>query len=73
MKNKTYKFNRWWLTGFTQAEGSFVVSFEPRKKGRLPLYPRFAFVYTQNVKEAEISKSLQEFLGVGPFTIVEMR
>lgn len=28
MKTKLFNFTKWWLTGFTQADGGFVVNFD---------------------------------------------
>lgn len=66
---RKFTFAGWWLTGFTQADGSFVVSFESRKEGSLPFRPRPAFVITQSKRELEMIKALHSFLGVGNLRI----
>jgi hypothetical protein len=63
--NRKFVFSGWWLTGFTQADGSFVVNFEYRKQGNIPYRPRPLFVLTQSVRELEIMKALHNYLGVG--------
>jgi hypothetical protein len=53
------------LSGFTQADGSFVVSFERRNNGQMPYRPRPVFVLSQNIRELEMFKALQKYLNVG--------
>ena len=62
---RNFTFSGWWLTGFTQADGSFVVNFESRKQGTMPYRPRPLFVLTQSVRELEMIKALHNYLGVG--------
>lgn len=63
--NYKYKFTPWWVTGFTQADGSFLVNFESRKEGVLPFRPRPYFVITQSKRELNIMIALHKYLGVG--------
>lgn len=65
MKTRLYNFNKWWFTGFTQADGGFVVNFDSRKQGNLPYYPRPSFVVTQNIREEQMMIELHKYLGVG--------
>ena len=62
MKTRLFNFTKWWLTGFTQADGGFVVNFDARKQGNLPYYPRPSFVLTQNIREEQM---MIELHGVG--------
>lgn len=66
---RKFTFTGWWLTGFTQADGSFVVSFESRKEGTLPFRPRPVFVLTQSKRELDMIKALHSYLGVGSLRI----
>jgi len=78
--NNKYKFTKWWLAGFTQADGSFVIGFEKRNVGPLApkarrkvatqgvsigVYPRPAFVLTQSKRDQAMMEELQKWLGVG--------
>lgn len=65
MNTRKFNFNKWWLTGFTQADGGFVVNFDSRKEGNLPYYPRPSFVLTQNIREEQMMIELHKYLGVG--------
>jgi hypothetical protein len=55
----------WWLTGFTQADGSFIITFEKRKEGLLPYRPVPVFIITQSLREKELMLEIQKYLGVG--------
>ena len=57
--NKKYNFTGDWIAGFTQSDGSFVVSFEN------PIRPRPLFNLTQSNTELEMFEALQNHLGVG--------
>jgi hypothetical protein len=63
MKNK-YNFTGDWISGFTQSDGSFVVSFLKQKKG-LPIRPQPVFNITQSIVELEMFKALHNQLGIG--------
>jgi hypothetical protein len=56
-----------WLSGFTQASGSFTVAFEKRKSG-LFLRPRPIFNICQHISELELFKKMQEEYGIGFIT-----
>lgn len=44
---------------------SFVVNFEKKGNGKIPYYPRPAFVLTQSINEKDMMISLQKYLNVG--------
>lgn len=62
--NKKYLFTHNWISGFTQSDGSFVVSFETKKEG-IPIRPRPIFNLTQSIDELDMFIELQKHLGVG--------
>jgi len=47
---KNYLFTKDWISGFTQSDGSFVVSFESKNNG-IPIRPRPVFNLTQSISE----------------------
>jgi hypothetical protein len=64
MKKKIFNFTLDWFVGFTQSDGSFVISFENKKDG-LIIRPQPIFNLTQSIIELEMFIELQKFLGVG--------
>lgn len=58
-------FSKWWISGFTQADGSFVVGFDKRNQGNIPYRPRPYFILSQNKKEIVMITELHKQLGVG--------
>lgn len=67
--NKQYNITPWWLTGFTQADGSFLVTHEFRPAGKLPFYPQPVFSLTQSVRDLPMMEAIHAFLGVGQLSI----
>ena len=62
--NQKYIFTNDWISGFTQSDGSFVVSFDSRKSG-IPVRPQPIFNITQSINELDMFIALQKYLGVG--------
>lgn len=62
---KIYNITPWWLTGFTQADGSFLVTYEHRPDGLLPFYPQPVFSLTQSERERPMMIAIHKYLGVG--------
>jgi hypothetical protein len=62
--NNKYIFTPEWISGFTQADGSFTVSFEKREKGIL-YRPNPIFSLSQTNVEWDMFVSLQKYLGIG--------
>lgn len=60
---KNYLFTNDWISGFTQSDGSFVISFENKNNG-IPIRPRPVFNLTQSINELEMFIALQKYLGV---------
>ena len=63
--NKKYNFTGDWIAGFTQSDGSFVVSFENQSGNGLSIRPRPLFNLTQSNIELEMFEALQNHLGIG--------
>lgn len=61
---KEYNFTYDWFSGFTQSDGSFVISFENRKIG-IPVRPQPVFNLTQSIEELDMFIELQKYLGFG--------
>lgn len=66
---KIYNITPWWLTGFTQADGSFLVTFEHRPDGKLPFYPQPVFSLTQSERDRPMMEAIHAYLGVGQLTV----
>ena len=64
MEKKIFNFTPDWVSGFTQTDGSFTVSFEKRTKGIL-YRPSPVFSLSQTSLEENMFIALQKFLGVG--------
>ncbi|SAM86554.1 probable LAGLIDADG endonuclease (mitochondrion) [Ustilago bromivora] len=64
-----FKFSPWWLTGFTQADGSFMVIIKKQPRGKF-LY-RFVptFELSQSIHDLELMQALHTYLGVGRLVI----
>lgn len=62
--NKNFNFTFDWVCGFTQSDGSFVVSFVKQKKG-ICIRPQPIFNITQSIEELDLFLALQKYLGVG--------
>ena len=54
--NNVTNITKFWISGFTQADGSFVVGFEKRNPGLIPYRPRPMFVLSQHVREEDLGK-----------------
>lgn len=61
---KNYFFTNAWISGFTQSDGSFVVSWDKQKKG-IPVRPQPIFNLTQSISDYDMFVALQKHLGVG--------
>ena len=64
MKN-LHNITPWWLTGFTQADGSFLVTHETRLDSKFPFYPRPVFSLTQSERDLPMMQAIHAYLGVG--------
>ena len=60
---------KYWISGFTQADGSKVVGFEKRNQGLIPYRPRPVFVLSQHVREEGLFREIQKHLNVGRIQI----
>ena len=63
--NQEYIFTGNWVAGFTQSDGSFVVSFDKQSGNGLPIRPRPIFNLTQSITELKMFEALHSFLGIG--------
>lgn len=66
---RQYKFSSWWLTGFTQADGSFIIIIRKRIDYKVGYQVKPIFVLTQNISEMDMMISLQKYLGVGSLRV----
>ena len=67
LSNKTLKLNPWFITGFTDAEGSFTITAEPFPDNRSNLKWSVQAVFTINLhkKDIGILEYIKDTLGVG--------
>lgn len=54
-----------YITGFTDGEGTFSVSFSHRAKLRTNIEARPSFSISQHKRNLEILKEIREYFGVG--------
>jgi hypothetical protein len=64
LNSKKFKFSPGWISGFTQADGTFLVSFEKINRG-IFLRPRVVFSLTQSSIELPMFRELQNYLMIG--------
>ena len=57
------EINSFYISGLTQADGSFSITFKRGKKIKLYITPRFSI--TQLKKEKILINNIKEFFGVG--------
>lgn len=65
---KKYSLNPMWITGFTDAEGSFIVSITKRPGTNLMLV-RALFEIGLNTKDLTILNEIRDFFEVGQVTM----
>ena len=73
MNKKLFLFTKQWLSGFTLADGSFLVLFDKRKGGKLPYRPRPVFIISQSIRELDMMEALKAHLGAGTLQINRTR
>lgn len=54
----------YWVTGFTESDGSFMVSLE-KKKGGLGVDVVPTYALSQNISELQLMRGIKEYFGVG--------
>ena len=57
--------NPWYVTGLTEGEGSFSVSFNLRKRLKVGIETRPSFSITLSKRDKELIKALRDFFGCG--------
>ena len=62
--NKNFNITPEWLSGFTQSDGSFVISFMSTKIG-IPIRPVPIFNITQSKIEFDLFIEIKKKLGIG--------
>lgn len=62
--NKNFNITPDWISGFTQSDGSFVISFMSKKIG-IPIRPVPIFNITQSKIEFDLIIEIQKKLGIG--------
>lgn len=55
----------WYITGFTDGEGCFSVSFNPRSKLRTRVEVRPSFCIAQNMRSLQTLEQIKDYFGCG--------
>ena len=64
MNKKNYNISNEWISGFTQSDGSFTISFISTKSG-MPIRPVPVFNLTQSNLDYDLFIEIQKYLGIG--------
>jgi len=62
--NKNINITNDWISGFTQSDGSFIISYISTK-GEMPIRPVPVFNLTQSKLDYELFIEIQKYLGIG--------
>jgi len=62
--NKNFNITPFWLSGFTQSDGSFVISYSTNENG-IPVRPTPVFNITQYLIEYDLFIEIKKYLGKG--------
>jgi len=68
--NKNFNITPDWISGFTQSDGSFVISFMSKKIG-MPIRPVPIFNITQSKIEFDLFIEINKKLGIGTFALAQ--
>lgn len=68
-KEKLYSFSSDWIAGFTQSDGSFIISFDVTSKGKIAVRPYPIFILTQSINELPMFEALQKYLSIGKLQV----
>lgn len=63
--NKNFNITPDWISGFTQSDGSFVISFMSKQKIGIPIRPVPIFNITQSKIEFDLFIEINKKLGIG--------
>jgi len=65
--SSTATLHPYWVTGFTEGDGSFSLNLSLRKSSKLPQFgPRFTI--SQNSRDAALMGNISNFFGCGSLT-----
>ena len=64
MNNNKYNITKDWISGFTQSDGSFVISYIKTESG-IPVRPVPVFNLTQSNLDSNLFMEIQDYLGIG--------
>jgi len=59
------EIDAWYVSGFVDGEGSFLVSFSPRERIAIRVETRPSFTISQHQRSAKILSDIQRFFGCG--------
>ena len=66
--SKNIKLDPWWITGFIDGEGSFIISIVRNKLTKMGWEVQLLFSINLHVKDIAILEEIQKFYGVGNIT-----
>ena len=66
--SKNIKLDPWWVTGFIDGEGSFIISIVRNKLRKIGWEVQLLFSINLHVKDISILEEIKKFYGVGSIT-----
>ena len=66
--SKNIKLDPWWVTGFIDGEGSFIISIVKNKLRKIGWEVQLLFSINLHVKDISILEEIKKFYGVGSIT-----
>jgi hypothetical protein len=68
LHNKTNKLNPWFVTGFTDGEGSFLINIRPKSNRKIGYSVELVFRINLHSRDRVLLEKIKDFFGVGRLT-----
>jgi len=69
ISSETFTLNPWWVTGFSDAEGSFNMSIFKSKTAAIGWTIEPCFIITLNIRDLELLNAIKKFFSVGSVSV----